>query len=95
MWFNNVERIAGERIGRETVQYVSNIYKYYIAYTLTLEDWAATGKPDRRNGIIVGKDIMRRLIRTVRILAVGHARRRPPPPRKSSSPARIRTFRSA
>ena len=44
VWFNNVERIAGERIGRETVQYVSNIYKYYIAYTLTLEDWNATGK---------------------------------------------------
>ena len=31
VWFNNVERIAGERIGRETVQYVSNIYKYYVA----------------------------------------------------------------
>jgi hypothetical protein len=27
-----VEHVAGERIGRETVQYVSNIYKYYIAY---------------------------------------------------------------
>jgi membrane-bound lytic murein transglycosylase MltF len=39
IWFNNVERVAGERIGRETVQYVSNIYKYYVAYTLTLEDW--------------------------------------------------------
>ena len=41
IWFNNVERIAGERIGRETVTYVSNIYKYYIAYTLTLEEWNA------------------------------------------------------
>jgi membrane-bound lytic murein transglycosylase MltF len=39
LWFNNVERVVGERIGRETVQYVSNIYKYYVAYTLTLEDW--------------------------------------------------------
>ena len=39
VWFNNVERVVGERIGRETVQYVSNIYKYYVAYTLTLEDW--------------------------------------------------------
>ena len=43
VWFNNVERIAGERIGRETVQYVSNIYKYYVAYTMTLEEWANTG----------------------------------------------------
>jgi membrane-bound lytic murein transglycosylase MltF len=37
VWFNNVERIAAERIGRETVQYVSNIYKYYVAYTLALQ----------------------------------------------------------
>jgi membrane-bound lytic murein transglycosylase MltF len=43
VWFNNVERIAGERVGRETVQYVSNIYKYYVAYMLTIEDWAAAG----------------------------------------------------
>src|SRR5215212_1433964 len=36
VWFNNVERIASEKIGRETVQYVANIYKYYIAYSLAL-----------------------------------------------------------
>jgi membrane-bound lytic murein transglycosylase MltF len=34
VWFNNVERVASERIGRETVTYVSNIYKYYVAYLL-------------------------------------------------------------
>jgi membrane-bound lytic murein transglycosylase MltF len=34
IWFNNVERIAAERIGRETVTYVSNIYKYYVSYLL-------------------------------------------------------------
>jgi membrane-bound lytic murein transglycosylase MltF len=33
-WFDNVERVAAERIGRETVTYVGNIYKYYVAYTL-------------------------------------------------------------
>ena len=32
VWFDNVEVIAAREIGRETVQYVSNIYKYYIAY---------------------------------------------------------------
>jgi membrane-bound lytic murein transglycosylase MltF len=32
VWFNNVERVATARIGRETVQYVSNIYKYCVAY---------------------------------------------------------------
>ena len=36
-WFNNVEVVVAEDVGRETVQYVSNIYKYYIAYKLTLE----------------------------------------------------------
>jgi membrane-bound lytic murein transglycosylase MltF len=36
VWFNNVELIAAEQIGPETVGYVANIYKYYVAYTLTL-----------------------------------------------------------
>jgi membrane-bound lytic murein transglycosylase MltF len=34
VWFNSVERVAAARIGRETVTYVSNIYKYYVAYLL-------------------------------------------------------------
>jgi membrane-bound lytic murein transglycosylase MltF len=38
VWFGNVEQIASERIGRETVTYVSNIYKYYVAYTLFMEE---------------------------------------------------------
>jgi membrane-bound lytic murein transglycosylase MltF len=44
VWFNNVERIASERIGRETVTYVSNIYKYYIAYKLVQEEMAEKAK---------------------------------------------------
>ena len=36
-WFKNVELVTAKRIGRETVQYVSNIYKYFIAYRLILE----------------------------------------------------------
>ena len=35
-WFNNVELIAARRIGHETVVYVRNIYKYYVAYKLQL-----------------------------------------------------------
>ncbi len=35
-WLNNVELIAAEQIGSETVTYVANIYKYYVAYTLAL-----------------------------------------------------------
>ena len=34
----NVEQVASERIVRETVTYVSNIYKYYVAYRLVLEE---------------------------------------------------------
>ena len=34
VWFDNVEIIAGRRIGRETVTYVSNIYRYYVSYQL-------------------------------------------------------------
>jgi len=37
VWFNNVELVVAEKVGRETVQYVSNIYKYYIAYKLSKE----------------------------------------------------------
>ena len=37
IWFNNVEQVVSEKIGRETVQYVSNIYKYYVAYRLYLD----------------------------------------------------------
>jgi membrane-bound lytic murein transglycosylase MltF len=36
-WFNNVEVVASEKIGRETVTYVANIYKYYVAYKLITE----------------------------------------------------------
>jgi membrane-bound lytic murein transglycosylase MltF len=37
IWINNVEMVAAEKIGMETVTYVANIYKYYIAYKLVAE----------------------------------------------------------
>jgi membrane-bound lytic murein transglycosylase MltF len=37
VWFRNVEYLAAEKIGAETVNYVANIYKYYIAYRLIME----------------------------------------------------------
>jgi membrane-bound lytic murein transglycosylase MltF len=40
-WFNNVELVAAKEIGRETVQYVANVYKYYLAYKLVTEHEAA------------------------------------------------------
>jgi membrane-bound lytic murein transglycosylase MltF len=39
IWFRNVEIMAARRLGRETVQYVSNIYKYYIAYRSIMRDF--------------------------------------------------------
>lgn len=36
-WFNHVELVTAEKVGREPVQYVSNIYKYYLAYRLLEE----------------------------------------------------------
>ena len=44
MWFQNVEYVAAEKVGAETVTYVSNIYKYYIGYRLVMEDRAAQQK---------------------------------------------------
>jgi membrane-bound lytic murein transglycosylase MltF len=37
VWFDNVEIVAARRIGAETVTYVRNIYKYYLAYKLLAE----------------------------------------------------------
>lgn len=36
-WFGNVELAVARDVGQQTVQYVSNIYKYYVAYKLTLQ----------------------------------------------------------
>jgi membrane-bound lytic murein transglycosylase MltF len=36
-WFGNVELLVSEKVGQTTVQYVSNIYKYYVAYKLVVE----------------------------------------------------------
>ena len=41
IWFHNVEYVAAEKIGQETVTYVANIYKYYIAYRLILDSQQA------------------------------------------------------
>ena len=44
VWFGNVERIVSEKIGRETVQYVSNIFKYYVAYRMVLDQEQARAR---------------------------------------------------
>ena len=50
VWFGNVELVASKDIGQETVTYVANIYKYYVAYKLAVEQrdlrQKATGLPE-------------------------------------------------
>ena len=36
-WVDNVETVAAQRIGRETVRYVTDIAKYFLGYKLTFE----------------------------------------------------------
>jgi membrane-bound lytic murein transglycosylase MltF len=47
VWFDNVEVVAANRIGAETVTYVSNILKYYTAYK---DHEEATQQGDERAG---------------------------------------------
>jgi membrane-bound lytic murein transglycosylase MltF len=51
VWFDNVELIAAEEIGRETVQYVSNIYRYYLTYRLVAKQELARAEARRALGI--------------------------------------------
>ena len=43
-WFGNVELEAAQEIGEETVTFVGNIYKYYVAYKLAEQRKAEVGK---------------------------------------------------
>jgi len=45
-WFGNVEVATAKMVGRETTQYVANIYKYYLAYRM------AAGTRERRKEAI-------------------------------------------
>jgi membrane-bound lytic murein transglycosylase MltF len=50
VWFHNVEYVAADKIGAETVTYVANIYKYYIAYKLLMEVRAEKGLVTKQIG---------------------------------------------
>jgi len=51
VWFNNVELIAARRVGQETVVYVRNIYKYYVAYRLQLDTLEARRAAAQKVGV--------------------------------------------
>jgi membrane-bound lytic murein transglycosylase MltF len=48
-WFGSVELVVAKDVGQETVQYVSNIYKYYVAYKLRQVQVVLQGKPRTAN----------------------------------------------
>jgi len=50
-WFDNVEVIAAKEIGRETVQYVANILKYYIAYRLSAQQQVQRAQERKSHGV--------------------------------------------
>ena len=43
-WFGNVEVATAKVVGRETTQYVANIYKYYVAYRMAAKIQARKSK---------------------------------------------------
>ncbi|AKS41348.1 transglycosylase SLT domain-containing protein [Wenzhouxiangella marina] len=51
VWFDNVEYIAARRIGRETVDYVSNIFKYHVAFRLIVSGRSAIDSPLHLDGV--------------------------------------------
>jgi membrane-bound lytic murein transglycosylase MltF len=53
-WFDNVEVIAAQKIGRETVTYVSNIFKYYVGYQIINQ---RQDLRDQRHGDTLGECI--------------------------------------
>ncbi|WP_439100996.1 transglycosylase SLT domain-containing protein [Congregibacter sp.] len=51
VWFDNVELVAAEEIGRETVQYVSNIFRYYLTYRMVAKQELQRAEARRAAGI--------------------------------------------
>lgn len=51
IWFDNVEVVAARDIGRETVQYVSNILKYYVAYRLSIQQQLQRDKERKKQNL--------------------------------------------
>ena len=51
LWFDNVEVIAAKEIGQETVQYVANILKYYIAYRLSTQQQVQRAQERKSHGV--------------------------------------------
>jgi len=62
VWFHNVEYVVAEKIGPETVTYVGNIYKYYIAYKLVVEQMKLRQQASEDPVILSGRGAHGRLV---------------------------------
>ena len=51
IWFDNVEIFAARDIGRETVQYVANILKYYVGYRLSIQQQLKRSEQRKKQNI--------------------------------------------
>jgi len=51
VWFDNVEIMAAKDIGRETVEYVANIVKYYLAYRASMAGQLKRGEVREKVGL--------------------------------------------
>jgi membrane-bound lytic murein transglycosylase MltF len=49
-WFNNVEVSVAKVVGRETTQYVANVYKYYLCYQLASDTLQRRQKAEKQAG---------------------------------------------
>jgi len=49
IWFNNVELVVAAKVGKEPVDYVGNIYRYYIAYKRVLAALGTEEEADDTN----------------------------------------------
>ena len=54
VWFRNVELVVAEKVGRETIQYVDNIYKYYAAYGMVAAQEEARARARREAKLEAG-----------------------------------------
>jgi len=55
-WFGNVEVVVAKEVGREPVQYVANIYKYFVSYRMAIAQAEERVKAREEQGIDPGKD---------------------------------------
>jgi len=57
VWFDNVELVAAQEIGRETVQYVSNIFRYYLTYRMIINEEIRHAEARRQMGMSDAPDL--------------------------------------